>query len=471
MSGEQTITVAAGQLSARLMNEAPATLEAIERAIRVAAQKRVDLLVLPECAYPAYLLGSITSYRGGDHLSTNDFLAWLAERAARYRLHIISGFVEDTGASVYNAAVFLSDQGKEIGRTRKRFLWHVDHDWFSPGEELRALDSAIGRVGIVICAELRDPELVASLVADGAELLALPTCWINGSREPGQFYNPQVEFLVEARAREFGVPLVCADKSGLEMTTGYVGQSRIVRADGSVAAEAPPTGEAVVAARLVRRRPGRVWVAESRKSRLLTNAPPVRPPLGAARAMTVAVLPTAVANGRLAGGNGGSATDALASLQRRGVRLLLANIPQESSAEQMVMLAGAYEIHAVGFPHRADAFALGPVRVGCLAGQWLRSFGAARALALDGAEILMCFDAPPDLPTLRSRALENRVFVLAAGERFGAVIDPDGQILARTGPENPSELVIEINAAAAADKLVAPKTDLFDERRPGLYRF
>ncbi|MGB4257013.1 MAG: carbon-nitrogen hydrolase family protein, partial [Phycisphaerae bacterium] len=222
-----TIIAAAGQIEARLMNEAPATLAAIDAAITRAAHLRVQLLVLPECAYPAYLLGSVTSYRAGDHLSGEQFVEWLSERAARFRLHIISGFVEDTGQCLHNAAVLIDDHGREIGRSRKRFLWNADHDWFAPGNDIRAFDTALGRIGVAICAEARVPEVFATLVADGAELIALPTCWINAAREPGQFYNPQVDFLIEARAREFGVPLVCADKSGLELgAVGYVGQSR-----------------------------------------------------------------------------------------------------------------------------------------------------------------------------------------------------------------------------------------------------
>ena len=123
MSGKHaTITVAAGQISARLMNDAAETLSALEAATRRAAQMRVELLVLPECAYPAYLLGSVTSYRAGEHLQGEAFVEWLSRKAAEHRLHIISGFVEDSGTCLYNAAVFISDTGRELGRSRKRFL-------------------------------------------------------------------------------------------------------------------------------------------------------------------------------------------------------------------------------------------------------------------------------------------------------------------------------------------------------------
>ena len=89
----QSITVAAGQITARLMNEADETLLALEKAIGQAAAERADLLVLPECAYPAYLLGSIRSYRDGDHMTGEAFVDWLGRQAARHRMHIISGYV------------------------------------------------------------------------------------------------------------------------------------------------------------------------------------------------------------------------------------------------------------------------------------------------------------------------------------------------------------------------------------------
>jgi predicted amidohydrolase len=449
-----TIIAAAGQIEARLMNEAPATLAAIDAAITRAAHLRVQLLVLPECAYPAYLLGSVTSYRAGDHLSGEQFVEWLSERAARFRLHIISGFVEDTGQCLHNAAVLIDDHGREIGRSRKRFLWNADHDWFAPGNDIRAFDTALGRIGVAICAEARVPEVFATLVADGAELIALPTCWINAAREPGQFYNPQVDFLIEARAREFGVPLVCADKSGLELgAVGYVGQSRIVRADGTTAAEAPATGGAVIAARVSRGRPRRVWLTEARREALLARREPAPAGDGASRRFRVAAMPGAVANTRYTGGMGESLFEPLA---RQDVKLLLAR---------------AFDIHALGFPTETKVFRLGPARVGCVAGQWVRSFAAARHLALDGAEILLVFDAPADMALLRARALENRVFAMAVADRWAAIIGPDGEIRARTDESNLTEAVAEIDLAEAGDKFVAPRTHIFAERRVDLYRF
>ena len=464
----EPLIVAAAQLSARPLTQADETLEAIDAAIAQAGHKRADLLVLPECAYPAYILGSVDTYRSAKHLTGREYVTWLAKRAAQHRINIVSGFVHDETDQLYNAAVVIDERGRVLGSSKKRFLWHADHDWFAPGDDIPVFDTPIGKIGVVICAETRTPEIIATQIAAGAEILAMPTCWVNGTTEPGRFINPQIEFLMEARAREFGVPFVCADKSGIEGTVGYVGHSRIHRADGSIAAEAPPTGDAVIAARIVPRRPYPVWMSATRRERLTSDAPAVRRDGHDARKVTIAALPTVVADERYTGGMGETLFQ---PLKDQGATLLLVNMAFESTAEQLEMLANAYDIKAVAFPTRTDVFEWGPARAGCVAGQWMNAFPAARTLSLDGAEVLLCFDVPDDLPLLRTRALENRVFLVGVNQRRAYILSPAGELLAQTRRDTPSEAVATVDLNQANDKRVAPRTDVFGERRPGAYRF
>jgi hypothetical protein len=44
-------------------------------------------------------------------------------------------------------------------------------------------------------------------------------------------------------------------------------------------------------------------------------------------------------------------------------------------------------------------------------------------------------------------------------------------VLARSTPAHPSEVTTTINLSHATDKQVAPRTDIFTERRPAMYRF
>ncbi len=459
------VVAAAGQIQSRLMNEAAATLDSIGGLIAEAGRQRVELLVLPECAYPAYLLGSVASYRAGEHLSSEAFLAWLGEQAVRFGLHIVCGHVEDAGAALCNAAALIGPDGRVVGRARKRFLWHVDHDWFAPGDEIAAFDTALGRIGIIICAEARVPEIIATLAADGAELIAMPTCWINAARQPGEYYNPQPEFLNEARAQEFGLPFICADKSGLELTTGYVGQSCIVDGDGTTVALAPAEGEALIVAPVLPRQARPTCVAEGCQARLLSSAPAMLPGRTAPRELTLAAGCTTLLASRLEAETG----DALLKrLKSEGVDLLFAKTPRDTStAEKLSMSAKEFSITAIGCPARTEVSGAASAKVGCMAGEWLRSFATGRALALSGVEVLVYFDAE-DLPMLRARALENRVFVIGVGQQTSAIVGPDGVVLAQGTAENAA--IARVNLAAASNKLVAPRTDIFAQRRPEMYR-
>jgi len=450
------------------MNEAQTTLDLLERCIASATEQGADLLVLPECAYPAYLLGSVTSYRAGDHLSSRAFVSWLQEQAARHRVHLVCGFVEDTADALHNTAILIDDKGNELGRPRKRFLWNADYHWFAPGNEIQAFDSRLGRIGIIICAEARIPEIVATLVADGAECIAMPTCWINATRTSGQYENPQVSFMIEARAREFGIPFVCADKSGLETAgVGYVGMSRIVRADGSLAAEAPPDGDAVITANIVLQRPPRLSITDTQRSRLFSSEPPVRPSVDAP-AIKLAVVPTTLAKELL---TASQAETFLDSLSRRGVNILVTHIEQADQAAQLAKFAEPFGIHVIERPNEQSVSSLGPMRIGCVTGQEASSFAASRVLALEGAQVLMVFDMIDDLAILRTRAVENRVFVAGVNEGSAIIVDPEGSILAQTNEDDLQEIVAEINLAETADKCVAPGTDVFAGRRVEQYRF
>ena len=89
--------------------------------------------------------------------------------------------------------------------------------------------------------------------------------------------------------------------------------------DGSLAAEAPPTGDAVITASLMCARPPPVQVSDEQQARLLSDEPPVRPPAKSAAPVTVAAIPTAIADERVAGLTGESL---FKSLSEQGVQLL-----------------------------------------------------------------------------------------------------------------------------------------------------
>lgn len=146
--------------------------------------------------------------------------------------------------------------------------------------------------------------------------------------------------------------------------------------------------------------------------------------------------------------------------------LVVTGLGHEQTARPLIAAGRAGGVAVLAWPDFAEVREMAGVRVGCLAGKWAASYAPARALALEGAELIVVFDEPTDLGVLRTRAVENRVYIAAVGPEAGALIAPDGSVLAEATHEL---LSVEIDPAAARDKALCPRTDAFAERTPSLY--
>ncbi len=453
MSAASTIRVAAAQIQAFGLEQAQQSLAAVDRAVRQAAEAEVDLLVLPECAYPAYLIRSVEAYREADVLPPSEYIITLARLARKNKLHIVSGYIEDVGTHLYNSAVLIDSAGQEVGTYRKSFLWAADNSYFKPGERIPVFETALGRIGMVICADTRVPEIIAKQIMDGAQVIAMPTCWVNVATEPGCYENPQPEFLISARAREFDVPFVCANKYGMETAkVGYCGRSLIADRTGALVAEAPGDAETLLVGEieLPERDPGHapeLWES------VVCWKEPIRPTPKVLDPISVAVRP-----------GGLIAADDVERIRSQGVRLLVVNVAPEEPTEDT-------ERFDIVMPDHAGTvrdFGIG--KIGCVVGEEFRCFDRVRLLALGGAEIVCVFDAPDDVRLMRARAIENRTFILAVGREIGAIVSPGGELLAYSSRAGDDGLTAEINVADAALKTVAPHTDIWDQRRVAAYK-
>ena len=453
MSKASTIRVAAAQIQAFGLEQAEQSLAAVGRAVQQAAESEVDLLVLPECAYPAYLIRSVDAYRAADVLPPSEYIITLARLARKNKLHIVSGSIEDVGTHLYNSAVLIDSAGQEVGTYRKSFLWAADNLYFKPGERISVFETALGRIGMVICADTRAPEIIAKQIMDGARVIAMPTCWVNVATEPGCYENPQPEFLISARAREFDVPFVCANKYGMETAkVGYCGRSIIADRTGALLAEAPGDAETLLVGEieLPERDPGHapeLWES------VVCWKDPIRPTPKVLDPVSVAVWP------------GGPITaHDVERIRSQGVRLLVVN----TTLDESVPDAERFDIVTPDHAGTVRDFGIG--KVGCVVGEEFRCFDRVRLLALGGAEIVCVFDAPDDVRLMRTRAIENRTFILAVGREIGAIVSPGGELLAYSSRAGDDGLMVEISVAEAALKTGAPHTDIWEQRRVDAYK-
>jgi 5-aminopentanamidase len=151
--------------------------------------------------------------------------------------------LERDGDTLYNAAVLVGPDGL-IGSYRKTHLPFLGVDRFvTPGDELKVFDTALGRIGLIICYDLRFPEVTRTLALHGADLVTLPTNFPMAAKL-------QCDVIAPARAAENRIYLLCANRVGKERTGEFCGWSQIVDPFGKRLAEAGETEEALLVAEI-----------------------------------------------------------------------------------------------------------------------------------------------------------------------------------------------------------------------------
>ena len=379
--------------------------------IASAAEAGAKLVVVPEGTVPAYVIGTDPVDSHDLEAAARDVIAVATATGAT----IVYGGARAGERGLANSAYVVTPRGI-AGYADKCFLWHFDRRWFTAGDALEPVDTPAGRLGVFICADGRIPTIASTLVDKGAEILVMPTAWVTSGRDPRALENLQADLMIPVRARENGVPLIAANKTGIEArSVAYCGKSLIVAADGAVVARGSQDGEEIVH--------GSVAIGAS-----IAHLPP-RPP--AVTTLAGAPLPATL---RVAiSAHADPALHALAAVA--DAELVIDPHARPASAE--IALAGD---EAVLDPRALVAPRLGGVRLFV----W--------KAATDEAWVA---------PFARTRAAELRAYVVVLDTPRGRAfaVDPDGAILCGTFGE--LELAAFTFERARTDAWrVAPATDV-----------
>lgn len=222
-------TVAAAQLSLAV-GEVAANRAAAIVAIEQAAAAGASLVVLPELSDTGYVMRSRQeAARLADHERTLE--GW-SEASARLGVVVAGGLcVTGDDGALRNAAAVVDPTGVRAVYY-KAHLWGAEPDLFEAGDEAPAVvETAAGRVAVVVCYDLEFPEWVRKVAEAGAEILAAPVNWPKLS-EPPAGERPTEVVKAQAGAATYGLWIVVADRCGPERGVDWVGASVVVDPDG-----------------------------------------------------------------------------------------------------------------------------------------------------------------------------------------------------------------------------------------------
>lgn len=150
----------------------------------------------------------------------------LALLARQYGLLTVCGFPEkNSKTKPYNSACVIDSDGSVLGSYHKTHLFSNEPDVFTPGEDIKAFNTSLGRIGVMICYDTEFPETARLLALDGVQLILAPTA----NMEP---YSQFQSVFLRARAMENGICAATTNTIGYDGTYHYFGQSAAADPEG-----------------------------------------------------------------------------------------------------------------------------------------------------------------------------------------------------------------------------------------------
>ena len=212
---------------------------AIEKLKELKAQG-VDLAIFPEAYLTGYCVETCEAAAAVAISSDSNAIARINQACQDLDILAVVGYAESNGATIYNTAVLL-EPGEHPRYYRKTHLPELGLDKFvQAGQELPVFETRLGKIGILICFDLRPPEATRVLALNGAELLVLPTNWPVGA-------EISAEFISVARAAENRIFVATCNRVGEENGFSFIGQSKIIDVSGKVLAAAGSVEETIIA--------------------------------------------------------------------------------------------------------------------------------------------------------------------------------------------------------------------------------
>lgn len=243
-----TTNLTIGAVCAGFGRDLDDNLDQISALVADARSRGARLLALPEACLGGYL-SVLGRGRDGSHdeepedlppvLDVDGAVARRVAEIAR-EITLVVGLCESDGTERYNSAVVVSGDGVH-GVHRKVHQPLGEHLFYAAGDQLRAFDTPVGRLGALICYDKAFPEAARALALDGAEVIACVSAW-PASRTAASAdladdrWTHRFNLFDQARALENQVVWVASNQAGRFGSLRFVGHAKVVGPGGDVLA-------------------------------------------------------------------------------------------------------------------------------------------------------------------------------------------------------------------------------------------
>ena len=224
-----------------LLGKPSENLTRVKELVASAAESGADVVVLPETWNVGFFpREGLTELADPDGEITRRELGALAREL---RVNLVAGSAATLrDGKVFNTAYVFDRDGECVGRYDKTHLFSPmgEDVFFEKGSDLCTFSLDGVQCGLILCYDIRFPELTRSLALKGIEILFVPAQWPSVRTEHWRT-------LTKARAIENQIFLACCNGCGSAGETVYGGNSAVYDPWGTVLAAAGEREEVISA--------------------------------------------------------------------------------------------------------------------------------------------------------------------------------------------------------------------------------
>ena len=190
------------------------------------------------CAFPEFMMFYTNSSQTAKQLANlaetinGNFVTTIAKVAKENHIQVIGSFYEKSRKKnrVYDTSFVIDKSGKVISTYRKIHLYDAlgfrESDKMTSGSKItKPVKTSLGKIGMMICYDLRFPEMARSLAVAGSEVLVVPSAWVKGNMKEEHWIT-----INKTRAIENGCYVIAPDQVG----NIYCGRSLVVDPYGKI---------------------------------------------------------------------------------------------------------------------------------------------------------------------------------------------------------------------------------------------
>ena len=190
------------------------------------------------CAFPEFMMFYTNSSQTSKELANlsetinGNFISTIAKAAKENHIQVIGSFYEKSKKRdrVYDTSFVINHLGKVISTYRKIHLYDAlgfkESDKMIPGAKIaKPVSTSIGKIGMMICYDLRFPEMSRALALAGSEVLIASSAWVKGPMKEEHWIT-----INKTRAIENGCYVIAPDQVG----NIYCGRSLVVDPYGKI---------------------------------------------------------------------------------------------------------------------------------------------------------------------------------------------------------------------------------------------